>query len=166
MRSKKFIITGAVVAAVAMCGPLTAFAASKKASASPSPSPAAKPSPSASASGSTAEKMRALPFHGVAASVDQSAKTFTIQGKTNARVFKVTDKTTVTKAGAAATLADLNANDAVSGSYWKHADGSLEAKTLKVGGAGDSSPKSDKKAKKDASAEASPAASPSASPKK
>jgi len=172
MKSKPFIITGALVAAIAMCGPVTAFAASKNASASPSPSASASASKAASPSASPAEKAaRAIPFRGTIASVDASAKTFTIQGKTNSRVFKVTDKTTVTKAGAAATMADIAANEAVSGSYWKQADNTLEAKTVKIGGAGDASSSSGKKSKKNAdaaSASASPAASasPSASPKK
>jgi hypothetical protein len=171
MKSKSFIITGALVAAIAMCSPMTAFAASKKKDdASASPSPAASASPAAKTETSTAaasdKPARALPFHGVATSVDQGAKTFTIEGKTTTRVFKITDQTTVTKAGASATLAELNANDAVSGSYWKQADGSLELKSLKIGGAGEGG---SKKAKKDADAtEASAAASasPSASPKK
>ncbi|MEO7724276.1 MAG: hypothetical protein ABIU29_06255, partial [Chthoniobacterales bacterium] len=108
MKSKSFIITGAVVAAVALCGPMTAFGASKKADASPSPSPAASASASVKTAASPSEKMpRSIPFRGTVSAVDQRAKTFTIQGKENARVFKITDKTTMTKAGAAATAADI-----------------------------------------------------------
>lgn len=168
MKSKLFIITGAVVAAIALCSPMATFAASKS-PASPSPSPSVKASPMAKTSSSPAEKaQRAIPFRGTASSIDKSAQTFTIQGKEKARVFKVTDKTAVTKAGAAATFADLSENEKVTGSYWKQADGSLECKSLKVGGAGEQAAPSGKKSKKRdaATAGASPSASPSASPKK
>ncbi|PYL65508.1 MAG: hypothetical protein DMF25_03420 [Verrucomicrobia bacterium] len=59
--------------------------------------------------------------------VDQKAKTFTTAGKEKTRVFKVTDKTTVTKGGNAATIKDIVENEEVSGSYWKNPDGTLEA---------------------------------------
>jgi hypothetical protein len=65
--------------------------------------------------------------------VDQTAKTFTIAGKEKARVFKVTDKTVLTKAGAPATMKDVLANEEVRGSYVKAADGSLEARVVKLG---------------------------------
>ena len=95
--------------------------------------------------------------------VDQSAKTFTIAGKTSTRVFKITDKTVISKGGVAATMKDIMANEEVAGSYWKEADGSLEAKTVKLGpkAAGETKPKKSKKEK----AEAAPAASPAASAK-
>ncbi|MFL6526907.1 MAG: hypothetical protein ACJ8LI_11335 [Chthoniobacterales bacterium] len=157
MKSKSFIITGAVVAAIAMCGPVTAFAASKKASPSPAPSPAASASPAASPS---AKAPRSIPFHGKVGKVDTSAKTFTIEGKTNSRTFKVTDKTTVTNNGAAASAADIKEGANISGSYWKQSDGSLECRSVKIGGASGETKKSTKAAK------ASPAASPAASPKK
>jgi hypothetical protein len=88
--------------------------------------------------------------------VDQKAKTFTISGKEKSRAFKVTDKTVVTKGANAATMKDIVENGEVSGSYWKNADGTLEAKTVKLGPM--------EKAKSTA---ASPTASPkpSASPK-
>lgn len=153
------------LAALALCAPVVAHAAPKT---SPSPSPNAAASPAASkkaappAAKTTTE--RALPFHGVIATVDQTAKTFTV-GKEKARVFKVTDKTVLTKAGAPATMNDVMANDEVRGSYTKAADGSLEAKTVKLGpmtdaekAAGEKSSK--KKAKTEASTDASPAASP------
>jgi len=65
--------------------------------------------------------------------IDQKAKTFTIAGKEKSRVFKVTDKTTVTKGGNAATIKDIVENEEVSGSYWKNPDGMLEAKNVKLG---------------------------------
>jgi hypothetical protein len=65
--------------------------------------------------------------------VDQEAKMFTIGGKEKSRIFKVTDKTVLTKAGVPATMKDVAANEEVRGSYWKAADGSLEARTVKLG---------------------------------
>jgi hypothetical protein len=147
------------------CGTQMGFAASKK-SASPSPSASASPAASAAAS-PAAKSARAIPFHGNATAVDQSAKTFTI----GSRVFKVTDQTTVTKGESSATLSDLTDNAYVTGSYMKQDDGSLEAKSVKIGGkTGTQTGPASKKAKKDdteasaASTAASP--SPSASPKK
>jgi len=85
--------------------------------------------------------------------VDQSAKTFAIAGKKQSRVFKITDKTSITKGGNTASMKDITENEEVSGSYWKNADGTLEAETVTLGPAG--------KAK---TSTASPAASPKASP--
>jgi hypothetical protein len=121
------------------------------------PSPATKASPAAKAAASPtaassttteAKAPRAIPFRGTATALDQSAKTFTIAGKSSSRVFKVTDKTTVTKAGAAATFSDLAENEAVTGSYWKHEDGTLEAKSLKIGGKTDAEKSATKSKKK------------------
>jgi hypothetical protein len=99
---------------------------------------------------------KAIPFHGMISAVDQTAKTFTIAGKEKARVFKVSDKTVLTKAGAPATMKDVTANEEVRGSYLKAADGSLEAKMVKLGPMTDaekaaSSKSSKKKAKREAS---------------
>jgi hypothetical protein len=61
----------------------------------------------------------------------------------------VTDKTTVTKAGETAAMSDLTADEKVSGSYWKQDDGTLEARSVKIGGAGDKgTPKKSSKKKK------------------
>jgi hypothetical protein len=168
MKPKSHLISAACVAALVFCGPSLAFAATKKSdSASASPSPAAATSTTAKTEASPAAKApRAIPFKGAATAVDQSAKTFTIAGKEASRVFKVTDKTTITKDGKSATFADLADNDKVTGSYWKQDDGTLEVKTLKTGekAAGE---KATKKSKKDdAAAGASTASSPSPSPKK
>ena len=76
---------------------------------------------------------KAVPFHGTISAVDQTAKTFTIAGKEKARVFKVTDKSVLTKAGVPATMKDAMANEEVRGSYVKAADGSLEARIVKLG---------------------------------
>jgi len=101
--------------------------------------------------------------------VDQKAKTFTIAGKEKSRVFKITEKTVMTKAGAPATMKDVVANEEVRGSYWKMSDGTMEAKTVKLGPktdaekAADEKRKTKKAEKKEAASETS--ASPSASPK-
>jgi hypothetical protein len=96
------------------------------------------------------------------AAVDHKANTFTIAGKDKSRVFKVTAKAAITKAGQPAKMSDIVENVEVSGSYWNAADGSLEAKTVKIGPASEKKATAATKAK----ASASPAASPAASPKK
>src|SRR5947209_12523046 len=132
----QLLITCIMVVAFSL--PLAARGATKKAAASPAPSaspmasakatpapkttPAAKTSPTASPSGKTTtdpSKARAIPFHGTISAVDQRAKTFTIAGKEHSRVFKITDKTVMTKSGAAATIKDAVANEEARGSYWK-----------------------------------------------
>jgi hypothetical protein len=65
--------------------------------------------------------------------VDQKNKTFTISGKEATRVFKVTDKTSIMKGAAAATMKDIVDNEEVSGAYWQNPDGTLEAKFVKLG---------------------------------
>jgi len=179
MKTKFHLITACTVA-FACCVPLTTNGATKK-SASPTPSPMASASPKTKASPAPkattspaantttdANKVRAIPFHGMISGVDQKAKTFTIAGKEHSRVFKITDKTTITKAGNPATMRDVVANEEVRGSYWKVTDGTLEAKTVKLGPKTDAEKAADEKAKarkkeKEAAAESS--ASPSASPK-
>jgi len=152
MKNKILLIFGLCAAAM-LALPSSAPAASKKKSlATESASPAASASGSAAKSGT-----RPFVFHGMATSVDQKAQTFTIAGKEKSRVFKVTTNTKVTKAGNPATMADITDNTEISGSYWQHDDGSLEAKTIKLG------PVKDKKGKKND--KASGAESPAASPK-
>jgi hypothetical protein len=174
MKNKLNLIT-ACLAALACCAPLAASADSKK-SATPTPAPSASASPKATAAPKTKatpspapnsttdpNKARAIPFHGKISAADQKAKTFTIAGKEKSRVFKITDKTVVTKAGAAATMKDVVANEEARGSYWKMSDGTLEAKTVKLGPKTDAEKAADEKHKKkkaDTAAEASPSASP------
>ena len=99
-----------------------------------SSSPSASPKTAASPAVSPAKQgTRPVPFHGMISAVDQNAKTFTITGKKESRVFNVTDKTSISKRGKAATVKDITENEEASGSYWKNADGTLEAKTLKLG---------------------------------
>jgi hypothetical protein len=99
-----------------------------------SSSPSASPKTAASPAALPAKQStRPVPFHGMISAVDQNAKTFTITGKKESRVFKVTDKTSISKSGKAATMKDITENEEASGSYWKNADGTLEAKTVKLG---------------------------------
>ncbi len=174
MKIIRFLITGTCVAAFTFLLPISASAQGSKTKASPSPSA----SPTAAAKSSTKAETtttttaasdkpaRAIPLRGTATAVDASAKTFTIAGKTSTRVFKVIDETKITKAGAEAKFTELTEGEYVTGSYWKREDGSLELKSLKIGGK-EGSEGSSKKAKKDAEDDASAAgASPAASPKK
>ena len=161
--NNKFQLVMACGAALAAA---TAVAAAKN-SPSPSPSAHASPAPKATAAAEKKETPgRALPFHGKVAAVDQTAKTFTLAGKESSRVFKVTEKTVVTKSGGAGTIKDIMANEQVSGSYWKSADGSLEAKTVKLGPKPDTEMNAETKVpankttKKSADASPSPSASP------
>ena len=179
MKNKLKLIT-ACLAALACCTPIATSAASKK-SASPTPAPSASASPKATAAPKTkatptpaantttdVKKARAIPFHGMISAVDAKAKTFTIAGKEKSRVFKVTDKTVLSKAGKAATMKDVVANEEVRGSYWKVIDGALEAKTVKLGPKTDAEKAADEKAKarkKEKAESSEPSASPSASPK-
>jgi hypothetical protein len=166
----KFKIITACTAALVYCAPVAAFAASPTPAASPKSSPAAKTttSPAAKTSPSptdkTTTKVRAIPFHGTISTVEHTAKTFTIAGKEKSRIFKVTDSTVITKGGAPATLNEIGPNEEVRGSYVKAADGSLEARTVKVGPmteAEKAEKPSKKKSKKDEDASSpSPAASP------
>ena len=162
------------------CGlPFAAHGATKK-SASPTPtpmasaspktkaSPAPKPTTSPAANTTTdVSKARAIPFHGMISAVDNKAKTFTIAGKEHSRVFKITDKTVLTKAGAPATMKDVVANEEARGSYWKVMDGTLEAKSVKLGPKTEAEKAADekRKMKKKEKESAEPSASPSASPK-
>jgi hypothetical protein len=146
----KFYLAGSVCAAsLAFCMPLNAqlSPATTASPATSAASPAAKPATHPS------------PFRGKVSAVDQSAKTFTVGGKEGSRVFKVTETTTITKAGAAATMTDIVENEQARGTYLKQADGTLEAKTVKLGPKTEGEKKA-RKSKKGAAAEGSPADSP------
>lgn len=155
MKTTKLILTGVCLAVVALCAP---SGASAKAKASPTPEAAASTSPMA---GDTmAKSPRAIPFRGKVASADATAKTFTIANKKgDARVIKITAGTKIMKAGAAATMADIVADEEVRGSYWKKEDGSLEAKKVNLGPKTDAE-KAMKHAKKEKMMEASPLPTP------
>ena len=143
MKLKKSFVIG-VAAAILICSFVLDAQTSPKNSSSPTPTSSAAESPAKQAA-------RPLPFHGMISSVDQKAKTFSISGKQKSHIFKVTEKTTIMKGANAATMNELVENEEVSGSYWKNPDGSLEAKTVKLGPVG---------AAKKATASPSPSASP------
>jgi len=126
MKTKIYLAGSVCAASLAFCMPLGA-----QTTPTTSTSPAA--SPQATASPAAQQTARPLPFHGSVSAVDQSAKTFTVGGKQASRVFKVTDSTTITKAGAAGTMTDIVENEHVRGTYLKQDDGTLEAKTVKIG---------------------------------
>ena len=179
MKNKLHSLT-ACLAAFACLSPMAVSAAPKKAP-SPTPGPVASVAPktkatpapktTSSPAGNTttdAAKARAIPFHGMISAVDQRAKNFTIAGKEHSRVFKITDKTVMTKAGKPATMRDVVANEEARGSYWKMTDGTLEAKTVKLGPKTEAEKAADEKAKarkkeKESASEAN--AMPSATPK-
>jgi len=74
-----------------------------------------------------------VPYHGIITAVDKNAKTFTIEGRRESRVLKIIEGTPITKGGETVTIDDLNKEDEVSGSYLKDADGTLLARTVKIG---------------------------------
>jgi hypothetical protein len=150
MKYKSQLISGACIVALAFCAPRSAPAAGKN---SPSPAPEVSASPTASETASPTAK--ALRYHGMIASVDQTAKTFTITGKETSRVFKVTDRTKIMKDGNPATMSDLAEKEEARGQYRKNADGSLEAKTVKLGAKAEK-----KKESKKSFASPSPSATP------
>jgi len=170
------VTSAGCIAAILFVISTSASAFRQKPSPTPTVSPAAKATASDSASpGAKAE--RAIPFHGMISAVDTRAKTFTIAGKEKSRVFKITNKTALTKAGNPATMKDVVEKEEARGSYWKRADGTLEAKSVKLGPLTEKE-KADEEARKakraerkaakaEAASSASPAASasPSASPK-
>jgi len=74
-----------------------------------------------------------VPYHGIITAVDKNAKTFTIEGRRESRVLKIIEGTPITKGGQTATMDDINTDDEVSGSYLKDSDGTLLARTVKIG---------------------------------
>ena len=159
MKIESSLITGVCIATLVLCAPVTA-PAKTKAAASPAPSAAPAASASPMAKTATGKANRSVPFRGKITSVDAKAKTFTIAGKATNRVVKITDQTTITKQGVAATMKDIAADEEVRGSYWKKEDGSLEARSVRLG-----PPTAEEMAKRDArkqkKADAATEASPS-----
>src|SRR5436309_12323277 len=133
MKHKNFLIIGAFFATVVVCFQLHTQAAPKKGSPSPDTSSSADADASPATAAAASGKMRATPFKGMIAAVDDKAKTFTIAGKENSHVLKITDKTIITKGGQPATMKDVVANQEVRGCYYKMADDSMEAKIVKLG---------------------------------
>lgn len=129
------ILTGTLACALALAMPFQAHA--KKRTTPIQSQPVATETPGAamsSPSPAAQASQRPIPFHGKIASIDANGKRFTLAVKTGTgRVLMVTGKTMLTKGGNPATFADVANNEEVRGSYWKRADGSLEAKTVKLG---------------------------------
>ena len=139
MKTKFYLASGVCAVSLALCMPLNAQL-SPATTASPAASPASKPA------------ARPIPFRGKISAVDQSAKTFNIGAN---QTFKVTDSTVITKGGNPATMADIVQNEQARGAYLKQADGTLEAKTVKIGPKAPGEKKG-KKGKKGGAAAASP----------
>ena len=133
MKHKNFLIIAAFFATIVISFSLHTEAAPKKAFPSPDASSSADADASPATAATASGKMRATPFKGMIAAVDDKAKTFTIAGKENSRVLKITDKTIITKGGQPATMKDVVANEEVRGSCYKMPDGSMEAKMVKLG---------------------------------
>jgi Domain of unknown function (DUF5666) len=144
MKTKFYLAVGVCAASLALCVPLNA-----QLTPATTPSPATSPSPAA-------KPARPVPFRGKVTAVDQTAKTFTIGKQT----FKVTDTTTITKGDNPATMADIVVDEPARGTSVKQADGTLEAKTVKIGPKAPGEKKGRKGKKGAAAAEGSPAASP------
>jgi hypothetical protein len=146
MTNKLSLIVGAGMA-IALCLTSSVLAQGEK-GASPSPrasasSATAATSPAADAASSPAKKQKAIPFHGIISTVDQTAKTFSIGGKEKTRVFRITDRSVITiKMGKrwrahfgpkkTGTMANVAIGDKVSGWFWKNADDSLEVKSVNI----------------------------------
>ena len=115
-----FYLAGSVCAAsLAFCILLNAQV-SPTITASPAASPATSPS-------------RPLPFRG---KITAFAKTVTVGPlvkEWESLVLKITDTTTITKGDAPGTMSDIVVNEQARGAYVERADGTLEAKTLRVG---------------------------------
>jgi hypothetical protein len=171
MKHTARVITAGCVGGALIAFAATAFAIGRKQYGSPSASssPAAKASVSPEAKGE-----HAFPFHGMISAVDPKAKTFTIAGKEKSRVFQITNKTVLTKAGNPAKIKDIVEKEEARGSYWKRADGSFEARNVKLGPLTEQEKAAEearkarhaerKAAKEAAAASASPAPDASASP--
>lgn len=153
----KIPFSAGAIALLAFCFPAAAQTMPRGTGLSASASPIAGGSAMPSTSPAK-QNPRPLPFHGMVSAVDQKNKTFTISGKQATRVFKVTAKTQIIKGAATGAMKDIVDNEEVSGSYWKNADGTFEAKVVKLG------PMEKKPASPAAKSSASPSASASATP--
>ncbi|PYS70687.1 MAG: hypothetical protein DMF73_12375, partial [Acidobacteria bacterium] len=101
MKSKTSLAIGMIAASVLFS---LAFAAQTPTASPPAGKPANRP----------------IPFHGMVSAIDQKSKTFTISGKEATRIFKVTEKTIITKGTGNAKFTDIVENQEVSGAYWRN----------------------------------------------
>jgi hypothetical protein len=146
--SKKLSITFSILAALALSTPLKGFAADKEKG-------AAAPATEKAAGDDSAKKADAagkpVPYRGKVSSVDAGAKTFSIKGKTNERVFSVTDSTKITKDGAPADISAVTAGEDVRGQATKNGD-KWDAVSVMVGAKPEGAKEGAKKAKGEAKA--------------
>jgi hypothetical protein len=101
--------------------------------ATPKPSSPASDGAEEAAAAASSGKTHAVPFRGTIATFDDRTRTFTLAGKGTARSLKIADTTVITKGGNPATVKDIVTNEEVRGSYYKMSDGTMEAKTVKLG---------------------------------
>jgi hypothetical protein len=78
-------------------------------------------------------RMGSTRYAGTVASVDATAKTFTITNRNGTKVYHVTSKTKITKDGTPATFADITEGTKVRGSFHKDDSGDLNATTVLMG---------------------------------
>ena len=166
MKQNNFVIIAAFFATVVICSPFPTEAAGKKPS-SPDASSSTDADASPAAAAAPGGKIRATPFKGIIAAVDDKAKTFTIAGKETSHSLKITDKTIITRGGQPATMKDVVSNEEVRGSYYKMPDGSIEAKIVKLGPLTEAEKEARRVKREEKKASISPAASatPSVSPR-
>jgi hypothetical protein len=123
MKSSFYLAGGVCAASLAFCMLLNA---------QPSPTPIASPAASPSREPATHPQ----PFRGKISAVDQKAKTFTVAPMIKgwgSLPLKVTDSTKIVKAGAPGTMADIVQNEQARGTYLQRSDGTLEARTVRIG---------------------------------
>ena len=168
--NNNFLIIAAFYATIVISFPFPAASAGNKTSPSPDTSSSTRADASSATAITPGGKIRATPFKGMIAAVDDKAKTFTIAGKETSHSVKITDKTIVTRGGQPATMKDIVSNEEVRGSYYKMPDGSMEAKIVKLGPLTEAekaekdarrAKREEKKATISPAASASPSASPS-----
>jgi hypothetical protein len=127
MKSSFYLAGGVCAASLAFCMLLNA---------QPSPTTTASPAASLATSPSRKPATHPQPFRGKISAVDQKAKTFTVAPMIKGWAslpLKVTDSTKIMKAGAPGTMADIVQNEQARGTYLQRADGTLEARTVRIG---------------------------------
>ncbi len=75
---------------------------------------------------------KAVPFQGKVSAVDAAARTFTLNGKTTARVFRVNDSTQILLNNQQSEFKAITVGEMVRGQAFKRADG-WEAKKVMLG---------------------------------
>ena len=105
-----------------------------------------KPAAGADAGKDAGKKPKQAPYHGKVAKVDKDAQTITLEGKTTARTFHVTEKTRILKGDQKVTLENIAVGEEVRG-LAREVDGKWEAASLYVGAkpAGEAKSKKEKK---------------------